>query len=268
MLYKSHSSSNPARSTLSPRRVTFITRTQFSDNEYVQWLHLDFQTLGYELMLGAVYIPPPDSPYCSGDEFEQIMSDIIDIGTKRPSCKICLIGDFNATTGNLPNFVEAEKHLLSATGLDDCDTNLFIDRNMFERINISVDRYTSDQVVDINGKKLLDLCSSTCMLIVNGRTGKEKSGGATCKGVSTIDYAIASADLLQHVNDFHIDIFDRCLSDVHSPLSLELNSLQHTNIPKIDISQKGPIRQHTTQLNPGKPKLKNTMGPHQAKCIH
>ena len=58
---------------------------------YIQWLHLGSIVLGYELMIGAVYIPPPDSPYSSGVEFDQIMSDVIDIGAKHNNCKICLI---------------------------------------------------------------------------------------------------------------------------------------------------------------------------------
>ena len=69
---------------------------KFSENEYIQWLHFNSNILGYELMLGTVYIPPSDSPYSSGDEFDQIMSDIIDIGAKYNNCQICLVGDFNS----------------------------------------------------------------------------------------------------------------------------------------------------------------------------
>ena len=212
-------------------------------------------------MLGTVYIPPSDSPYSSGDEFDQIMSDIIDIGAKYNNCKICLVGDFNARTSNLPDFIEADKHLLHATGLDEGDTDIFIDRNMFEHLNIVVDRYTTDKVVDATGKKLLDFCSNTCMLIVNGRTGKKSSGGATCKGVSTIDYAIASPDLFKHINDFHIDIFDKCLSDVHSPIYLELNSLLCTDFPEPNTSQENVILQDTTQLNQRKRTTKTNWDP-------
>ena len=140
-------------------------------------------------------------------------------------------------------------------------TDIFMDRNMFEHLNIVADRYTTDKVIDATGKKLLDFCSNTCMLIVNDRTGKKSSGGATCKGVSTIDYAIASSDLFKHINDFHIDIFDKCLSDIHSPIYLELNSLLCTDFPEPNINQENVIMQDTTQLNQRKRTTKTNWDP-------
>ena len=75
--------------------------------------------------------------------------------------------------------------------------------------------------------ELIDLCINAGNLIVNGRIGsREKTGRATCKGVITIDDAITSADLFHHINSFSVDICDIWLSDVHSPLSLELNSIE------------------------------------------
>ena len=211
------------------------------------------------------YIPPSDSPYTSGDEFNQIMSDIIDIDTKYNNCKICLVGDFNARTGNLPDFIEADKHLLHATGLDEGDTDIFMDRNMFEHLNIVADRYTTDKVIDATGKKLLDFCSNTCMLIVNDRTGKKSSGGATCKGVSTIDYAIASSDLFKHINDFHIDIFDKCLSDIHSPIYLELNSLLCTDFPEPNINQENVT---SSPVNPSSDPLEHEHKTSNSLLLH
>ena len=46
----------------------------------------------------------------------------------------------------------------------------------------------------------------------------------TCKGASTVDYAIVCPSLFPNINDFYINIFDRCLSDVHNRLILELSS--------------------------------------------
>ena len=71
------------------------------------------------------------------------------------------------------------------------------------------------------------ICINAGNLIVNGSIGsREKTGRATCKGVSTIDYALASPDMFHHINNFSVDIFNKCLLDVHSLLSLELNSIE------------------------------------------
>ena len=209
----------------------FVKVVKITENEFIQWLHISQKVLGYELIIGNVYIQPPDSPYSTGHEYDQIMGDLIDISIRYKDCKVCIIGDFNSRTGSLPDFLEVpDDHLLDAIGLDKHQTDIFTDRNTLQQLNIPVDRYTCDKVVDENGKKLLDFCTNTGLFIVNGRIGKEGSGGVTCKGVSLVDYTLANADLFQHINEFHVDVFDRCLSDVHCPLSLELNSQTGTEI--------------------------------------
>ena len=53
-------------------------------------------------------------------------------------------------------------------------------------------------------------------------------GNYTCYnkngGCSTIDYALVSYPLFSHINDFRIDTFDKCLSDVHCPIMMTLQS--------------------------------------------
>ena len=47
-------------------------------------------------------------------------------------------------------------------------------------------------------------------------------------GSSTIDYCIASPDLFPHIQDFHVDVPDKSLSDFHSPIILTLkNNANH-----------------------------------------
>ena len=223
--------------------VTFITESiaqhakvlSPSENEFVQWIKIDENVLGYGLIIAATYIPPPDSPYSTGHEHDQIMQDLIDIQSNYNDYKVCIIGDMNSRTANQPDFVEVDEHLLEATGLTECLSDLFVNEHNLEKLDIPKVRYNEDKTLDNNGRKLIEFCKNTGMLIVNGRVGKrEETGRLTCKKSSTVDYAIASIDLFPHINDFCIDTFDRCLSDVHCPITLELNQIIS---PMLNISE-------------------------------
>ena len=67
----------------------------------------------------------------------------------------------------------------------------------------------------------------TDLKIVNGRVGREMHiGHYTCytsRGKSTIDYAVVSMDLFSSIDDFYIDVLDKCMSDVHCPICLTIS---------------------------------------------
>ena len=42
-------------------------------------------------------------------------------------------------------------------------------------------------------------------------------------GKSTIDYAIISMELYPNIVDFYVDVFDKCMSDVHCPICLAIS---------------------------------------------
>ena len=67
------------------------------------------------------------------------------------------------------------------------------------------------------------------MIIVNGRFGmNEDVGHYTCHcvrdliGKSTIDYVLLSATFIPYISNFLVDVFDKSLSDAHSPICLDL----------------------------------------------
>ena len=72
------------------------------------------------------------------------------------------------------------------------------------------------------------------MIIVNGRTGSDREIGELTfnskKGSSTIDYCVASPDFFPHIQDFHVDILDKNLSDKHSPIILTLETKHMENL--------------------------------------
>lgn len=128
------------------------------------------------------------------------------------------------------------------------------------------------QVVNNSGgKKLVELCQMSNMKIINGRFGKDRGvGDITCqtaRGSSAIDYAIASSELLAFVSNFEIDEFDRCLSDAHRPVRLQLHRAERArdstsvNNPGVRDSLGLP----TTQQHPSfkvrwRPDLKEAYG--------
>ena len=233
------------------------------ENAYVLWVEIDEKALGYELIIGAVYIPPPDSPYSTGHEYELILRDLIDFNANNNNSKVCIIGDMNSRTGVLPDFVETDTHLLRAVGLDEFHDELFVDRNSLETLGIPSERFNEDKSVDENGKKLIDLCINTGTLIVNGRTGKgAKSGRTTCKGVSTVDYVLASCDLFYYINDFRVDVYDKCLSDVHCPISVELNAKRNCETLMLTSQNMPPT--NTNEVD-GEVQHKSSATKHKAK---
>ena len=79
--------------------------------------------------------------------------------------------------------------------------------------------------------------------ILNGRFSNDKGVGAlTCRnkngGDSAVDYYIASNNLFPDISSFSVDTFDRCMSDVHHPISLELNPQQCLEIENAVVCDK------------------------------
>ena len=57
-------------------------------------------------------------------------------------------------------------------------------------------RVNSDKQVNNMGRKLIEMCRSLNLIIINGRFGKDRQiGKKTCKDSSTVDYIILSTNL-------------------------------------------------------------------------
>ena len=73
-----------------------------------------------------------------------------------------------------------------------------------------------DSYLYTRGKKLLDLCITTRIRILNGRTIGDSIGQFTChkhNGSSMIDYAIVSEEMLSSIMYFYVNPFFGHLSD-------------------------------------------------------
>ena len=155
--------------------------------------------------------------------------------TERP---IYLLGDANAHSGKLRDILRIDDKVAHDFGLDLLSD--MKDDFIFGPV-VAPERANSDKSkTNVNGKHLISACQATDLLILNGRAGQDKGiGNYTCfkleedgthTGVSTIDYCLANKCALENVYDFEVDMFDRMLSDRHSPICLTLRLAQHSPV--------------------------------------
>ena len=158
------------------------------------------------ILFGVSYVSPSSSDYVNRHFFEEMELCL----SHFDDCHILLTGDFNARTGDLTDFLWNDNEDLTG------DENM---SDIIDVLGIQKKRLNSDKVYNQFGCDLVDFCISQGLLIMNGRTGKDKNiGKPTCKGVSVVDYFLANPSLFPSVVDFDVLDFDKLLSDVHSPV--------------------------------------------------
>ena len=195
------------------------------NSDCVLWTKIDQNAFGFEFILGSIYIPHEGSKYHSKEVFDVIEDDLVNIKSKYDNIPICLIGDFNSRTGLLDDFISVDDvkcHIMkdSVSILDDSLSNT---KYELDSLGICTVRHNLDKCTNNNGYRLIELCRSLDVHIVNGRFGDDlNTGKMTCDNSSVIDYAIASPEFLPKVSNFHVDIFDKLLSDKHNPICLSL----------------------------------------------
>ena len=105
---------------------------------------------------------------------------------------VFVFGDFNGRTKDLLDFIQHDE--LHEAVLDNLPT--------YSEDILLPTRTNSDQGVNDNGRRLLTLCKSTGIGIVNGRHPGGFSNDFTfCgpRGLSTFDYLLSTADMLNFV---------------------------------------------------------------------
>ena len=106
----------------------------------------------------------------------------------------------------------------------DDDKHLPLNDDYIEDTSIP-ERCSQDYKTDERGKRLLDICISARIRILNGRTFGDSNGNFTCfkpTGSSVVDYCIVSEELLPEVLYFHVHPFHGTFSDCHCKISMTL----------------------------------------------
>lgn len=181
-------------------------------NTEIQWLKLckHFFHMDNDLYIAFVYISPARSSYSHQREdiFEILENDVAKY-SKLGSCLV--FGDFNARTATAADFC-----IESDTGQHLPDNYIYdepLPRNNLDKHDI-----------DNHGTQLLSFCRTSALRILNGRTVGDSLGQCTCYSFngkpSTIDYALASGDILKSVEYFY----------VHSPNDLSIHCTLSTMV--------------------------------------
>ncbi|XP_077862562.1 uncharacterized protein LOC144344539, partial [Saccoglossus kowalevskii] len=169
-------------------------------NSYTIWCKLrkKFFHLEKDVYIGTTYIPPKNSSYYNqnnNDPYEELHNEIQEFKMKG---NIIIQGDFNARTKELEDIIIDDEDKLQ-TNLPIPDTYIY-DTNIKKRRN-------ADTWKNEFGEELVRLCKTNHLRIINGRTPGDWSGKLTCysyHGASTVDYSIASEELLKSIIHFEV----------------------------------------------------------------
>ena len=182
-------------------------------SEY-QWLELDKKFFGLDknLYVCFAYIPPQYSSFYVDQNVDFLDLLDNDIASYRNKGSVLILGDFNARTGSEPDFV-----------VNDDDSYLPLNDDYIID-NVLLRRNSQDIKICSRGRDLLDVCISSRLRILNGRTLGDSKGKFTSyqyNGNSVIDYCLLSEEQLSDVLYFHVEDPILRLSD-HSKISLRI----------------------------------------------
>ena len=133
-----------------------------------------FTKTDHDIYVCGAHIPPYNSIYFSPELFEELENDIEKFSSHG---SILLMGDFNSRTGKYPDNV--------------CqDGNSIIVNDQSKSSQYAFQRNSFDNDLNNHGKKLLEICQSADLRILNGRISGDSLGRPTFhgkSGVSVID---------------------------------------------------------------------------------
>jgi len=161
------------------------------------------------LFLCIVYVVPQGSPYADSSLFEHICQEV---GEAMSLGDVFLARDFNARTGTNTNFIDC-------TQLADV---LLVPRAIEDTLpNDMLKRQNRDTVMAGWHREFLDLCRTTGLFILNGRTLGDILGEYTClsnKSFNTVDYFLTTVDQLEGVKHLEVNCDEKYSGhkDAHS----------------------------------------------------
>ena len=179
----------------------------------ITWCCLHKSLLGREsdIYLATVYSPPLQSQ----KKAEDIIS-ILDKEIRKYSAqgKIILLSDFNVRTGTLNDFIENDTH------------GPVLPNDIYHLDEHCPKRNNADYTVNKVGGEILRLCIENRLRILNGRITGDLDGKLTSyqrTGADTVDYGIASEELLKSILRFQVQTltpyYDHCPISVKIPFS-------------------------------------------------
>ena len=156
-----------------------------------------------DIFVCCAYIPPYSSNYFHPELFEDLESDIANYSSQG---SVLLMGDLNSRIGKYPDSVSQEGSNIITN--DQSEYALPLNqRNSFEN------------ELNNHEKRLLEICRSADLRILNGRLSGDSLGRGTFhgrNGTSVVDYAICYQDLFSSVA--HFVVKEPSFFSDHSPV--------------------------------------------------
>ena len=188
------------------------------------WCHIDSRLTGENILLGSLYIPPETSKHSCIEIFDDIEHDILEL-TSDKERSIILAGDLNARIGRLSD-VDIDEDQTRLEFLNYCQP---VNLGSFPYI-----RHTQDNTINRYGQRLIKLCKSVNIYILNGRTGQDKyTGRFTSKNSSVVDFIIVSPEVTSMISDFAVQDIEVLFSHIHCPVTCEIK-FKYENSIKIN----------------------------------
>ncbi len=199
--------------------------------EDLLWLWLDgnYFCLPSDLHIYCVYIPHENSKIYTEREINMFQTLAQETAHSQTKGMILHLGDFNSRIGNLnENWDPADITRLN-------HQEPYIEANIHASIPI---RSSNDNKINNFGRKLINMCETLGLVILNGRTPGDNSGKLTCythNGSSLIDYGICSLELFKYIKYFQVQ--EQTWYSDHSPIQLSFK-------PKKVVDWANPNKRH------------------------
>ena len=207
-------------------------------SEYILWLKFDkhFLHIPEDLIFGAIYIPPENSRFFNNDDLNEFEQEI-----SHYSCNnnfVMLAGDTNSRTGSMKDFVSTDRFTNELLNIDE-DIQSDLDKyTILENLSIPLTRYSRDKKTNTHGHRLIQICQSNNIFIVNGRIYNDKElGKFTFRDKSVIDYVLSTAEWFRYYSNFEIIETDSLHSDWHSVIVWEFKCKPFQHVLDCDSLQ-------------------------------
>ena len=196
------------------------------------------------LLLACIYVSPKSSQRVAPHKtLDTLREEMVNFENLFPSCTFLLLGDFNARTGLLRDFLSDSQANNRLPYLNETENNLFGNDQLLQQ------RSNSDKQINEYGKYLIDMCIEHGLSICNGRIGSDKNvGHFTCyspRGASVIDYLITSAHFLKEIHNFNV--LPITPFSIHTQLSFSLKILAEQKATELI---KDPYKASLSTLQP------------------
>ena len=167
-------------------KETYLSKVNTPGSESILIrLKKDFFHLDRDIIVSFVYCVPAGSSYQLRTQFDPLEDFVQKTSSFEESCDLVCLRDFNSRTAQRPDF-----------SVDDDNTDVPVLNRMFTPDTVAAfPRGNQDLLVNSYGIRLLEICQSVPLRILNGRKLGDVLGTYTCykpKGQSVVDYCLVS----------------------------------------------------------------------------